>query len=119
VGHHPSLKNTQHLQKTTLLASQVNQANENLVKVKLFASVQPPGIYNSFVLDPTFLGTSLVKYTTPLPCINLSESDSKLHTNFEFCEGKNHKHLKNIDLQSHVDNKFLKEKSSYCRRRCQ
>ena len=24
----------------------------------------------------------------------LSESDSKLYTNFEFCEGKNHTHLK-------------------------
>ena len=29
-----------------------------------------------------------VKYTTPLPCIVLSESDSNLYTNFEFCEGK-------------------------------
>ena len=26
---------------------------------------------------------------THLPCIGLSEIDSKLYTNFEFCEGKN------------------------------
>ena len=25
----------------------------------------------------------------------LSETNSKLYTNFEFCEGKNHKHFKN------------------------
>ena len=30
-----------------------------------------------------------------LACIGLSESDSKLYPNFEFCEGKNHKLLKN------------------------
>ena len=38
---------------------------------------------------------STVQCTTPLPCIGLSESDSKLYTNFNFCEGKNHKQLKN------------------------
>ena len=32
---------------------------------------------------------STIKYTTPLPCIGLRESDSKLCTNFEFCKGKN------------------------------
>ena len=37
----------------------------------------------------------MVKYTTPLSCKGLSESDSKLYTNFEFGEGKNHKRLKN------------------------
>ena len=41
------------------------------------------------------MDTSTIKYTTPLPCISLSESDSKLYTNFEFCEGTNSKHLKN------------------------
>ena len=33
-------------------------------------------------------GASTIEYTTPLPRIGLSESDSKLYTNFEFCEGK-------------------------------
>ena len=37
---------------------------------------------------------STVKYTIALKCIGLSESASTLYTNFEFCEGKNHKHLK-------------------------
>jgi hypothetical protein len=50
-------------------------------------------------LRPTYplrvTGTSTVKYTTPLPCIGLMEGDSKLYTNFEFCEGKNDEHLKN------------------------
>ena len=32
-------------------------------------------------------GASTVKCTTPLVCIDLSESDLKLYTNFEFCEG--------------------------------
>ena len=35
------------------------------------------------------MGASMVKYTIPLPYIGLSESDSKLYTNFEVCEGKN------------------------------
>ena len=34
------------------------------------------------------VGASTVKYTTPLPCIGLSDSDAKLYANFEFCEGK-------------------------------
>ena len=67
------------------------------------------------------MGTSAVKHTTPLPCIGLSESDSKLYTNFKFCEGKNHENLeKHVDLQSHaiyVDNK-IQEKSPYFRRSC-
>ena len=35
------------------------------------------------------------KHTTPLPNIRLSESDSILYTNFKFCEGKNHRLLRN------------------------
>ena len=54
-----------------------------------------------------------VKYTTSLPCIGLSESDLRLYPNFEFCEGKNHKHLENtFDVQSqaiYVDNKKFKK----------
>ena len=34
------------------------------------------------------LGASMVKYTTPLPCIGLGESDSKLFTHFQFWKGK-------------------------------
>jgi hypothetical protein len=43
----------------------------------------------------TLMGTSSVKYKTPLPCISLSESDTKIYYKFEFCEGKHHKHLRN------------------------
>ena len=38
------------------------------------------------------MDASVVEWTTLVPCKGLSESDSKLYTNFEFCE-KNHKHL--------------------------
>ena len=34
------------------------------------------------------MGASTVKWTTPNPCLVSSESDSKLYTNFEFCEEK-------------------------------
>ena len=35
------------------------------------------------------------------PCLVVSESDSKLYTNFEFCEEKIHRNFKkHIDLQS-------------------
>ena len=40
-------------------------------------------------------GTSTVKYKTPLPCIGLSGNYCRIYINFEFCEGKNHKHLEN------------------------
>ena len=30
------------------------------------------------------------------PCLELSESDSKLYTDLEFCEEKNHRHFKTI-----------------------
>jgi hypothetical protein len=30
----------------------------------------------------------MVKHTTPLPCIGLSGSDSKLYNDFGFCEEK-------------------------------
>ena len=42
------------------------------------------------------LGASTVKWTTPDPCLVLTESDSLLCTNFEFCEEINHRHFKNI-----------------------
>ena len=58
------------------------------------------------------LGAGTVKYTTPLPCTFLSVSDSRLHPNFEFCEGKNYRHFeKHIDLQSqtiYVENLFTR-----------
>ena len=34
-----------------------------------------------------WVGASTVKYPTTLPCIRLSESDLKLYTDFDFCEG--------------------------------
>ena len=72
--------------------------------------------------DKSIKGASMVKYTTPLSSINLNESDSKLYTNFEFCEGKNHKQLqKYIDLQSqaiYVDKKNLKKSLHIFRRQC-
>ena len=49
------------------------------------------------------LGASMVRWTTPDPCLVLSDRDWKLYTNFEFCEEKNHIHVKkHIGLQSHA-----------------
>jgi hypothetical protein len=39
------------------------------------------------------VGASTVKWTTPHPCLVLSESESSLCTNFKFCEEKNHTHF--------------------------
>ena len=41
------------------------------------------------------VSASMVKYTTSLPCIGVSKSDTKLYTKFDFFEGNNHKHLGN------------------------
>ena len=43
-----------------------------------------------------FEGSRAINWTTPDPCPVFSESDSKLYTDFEFCEEKNHWHFKNI-----------------------
>jgi hypothetical protein len=48
-----------------------------------------------FVLDKS-TGASTVKWTTLDPCSGLSESDPKLHTNFDFYETEIHKHLESI-----------------------
>ena len=49
------------------------------------------------------------KETAPDPCLLFTESDSKLYTNFKFCEkNKSHNFFKHIDLQSqenYVDKK--------------
>ena len=42
------------------------------------------------------MGASIVKWTCLDPCSDLSESDPKLYTNFEFYEIKIHKHLESI-----------------------
>jgi hypothetical protein len=39
-----------------------------------------------------------LKWTALDPCLVFSESDIKLYTNFEFCEGKNHIHFKNTPI---------------------
>lgn len=41
----------------------------------------------------TLLGAGMAKWTTPNPCLSSSSSDSKVFTNFEFCDEKIHKHL--------------------------
>ena len=46
------------------------------------------------------MGASVVKWTTHDPCLVLSESDSTLYTNFEYCEEKNLRNLKTINLQN-------------------
>jgi hypothetical protein len=56
----------------------------------------------------------MVKWITPNPCLVLSERDSKLYTNFEFCEEKIIDIWKKIyiDLQSQAiyDDKCVSRK---------
>ena len=42
------------------------------------------------------MGVSTVKWTTHDPCLVLSEGDSILCTNVEFCEENNDRHFKDI-----------------------
>ena len=67
------------------------------------------------------MAASTVYWATPFSCLVLSERDSILCTNFEFCEGKMHRPFKNIVvLQRHAicDEKKFQEKSTYFRRWC-
>ena len=54
-------------------------------------------------------GTSTVKYPTPL--LYVSESDSKLYIDFEFCGGKYYKHLKSTLI--YKVKKFMLTKSLF------
>ena len=59
------------------------------------------------------MGISMVKWTTPDPCLMLSESDSMLCTSFEFCEGiKSYTFFEHIDLQS----QSIYDEIKYCKR---
>ena len=42
--------------------------------------------------------TSTTKWTTFYHCLGATESGSKLYNNFEFCEGKNYGHSKDIPV---------------------
>lgn len=57
------------------------------------------------------MGASTIKWTTLDPCTCLSESVSKLYTNFNFCEDKDCEHLEiYVGLQSqeiYVETKTL------------
>ena len=39
------------------------------------------------MIDSPPQSASMLKYTTPLSCMGLSESVKNLYTKFEFCEG--------------------------------
>ena len=46
-------------------------------------------IFNFYILEPRYeLGASIVKWTTPNPCLVFSESYSILCTNFEFVKNR-------------------------------
>ena len=51
----------------------------------------------------------MVKYTTLILYIGLSDNNFKLYTIFEICEGKNHKHLKSTKPSNYVENLFFKD----------
>ena len=62
------------------------------------------------------MGASTVKWTTHDPCLVLSGSDSKLHTNFGYCEENNVLIYK--AMQFTMTNLKFQEKSTYVRRWC-
>jgi hypothetical protein len=74
------------------------------------------------VIPKIAMGASTVKWTTLEPCIGLSESNSKLYTNFEICEDKIHKQLKkNIVIykaKQFLLTNFFQEKSTYLKGWC-
>ena len=51
----------------------------------------------------------MVKWTTLDPCSDLSESDPKLYTNFEFYEIEIHKHLENMWIYKAKQYMFTKK----------
>ena len=57
------------------------------------------------------MGANKVKWTTHDPCLVLSESVSMLCSNYEFCEKKNHRHLKNISIYEAKHFLMTKKKS--------
>ena len=66
-----------------------------------------------------YMGASMVKWTTPNPCLVLSESDLKLYTNLELCEEINHRHIKRIyKAKQYMMTKNFQEKPTYFRRWC-
>ena len=50
---------------------------------------------------------------THTSCIGLSESDSKLYANFEFCEEKNHKHLEKKNTLIYKAKQFMLKKGKF------
>ena len=84
----------------------------NILTLRLFfQGPQQPLIYNWII----YWGANTIKWTIVDPCVGLTESDSKLYTNFEVCEERIHKHLKTFDLQSQAiydDKKQFQEKST-------
>jgi hypothetical protein len=79
----------------------------NLISYNIYPTLNTPILLTTigFQLDynPVRMPIRIfLQFQAPTPCIGLSESDSKLYTNFEICEEKNHKHLNYTDLQRQV-----------------
>ena len=68
------------------------------------------------------VGASTVKWIALDPCLDLSEVDPKLYTNFEFYEIETHKHLENIYIYKAKQFLFTKKQFQstyiYFRRWC-
>ena len=72
--------------------------------------------YTSLKSKPSIhKGASTVKWTTLDPCLVFNERDTKLYTNFEFCEKKFKDILKhtNIRSQTNYDENQNSKKSSH------
>ena len=57
------------------------------------------------------MGASTIWWSTPNPWLVFNESGSKLYTNFEFCEEKNHRHFKNVLIYKSKQSSHILEDS--------
>ena len=78
-------------------------------------------LYHSQIAHRRRHGASMVKYTSPLPCIGWSASDSKIYTNIEFVKEKIINIWKNTLIyktKQFMLTKKIQEKSTHFRKRC-
>ena len=86
------LENNQNLQFLCLAFFKVlSKALES--NVEFICKENGTTIYNNTLKMNDHMSASIVKQTISYPCLVFNASDSKLYTNFEFFEEKNHRNL--------------------------
>ena len=73
-----------------------NKTHRNLTSQKQLAV--PLNSTRIMPLEITLLGASTVEWTAPDPCLVFDKNSSRLYTDYEFCEEKNHRHFQYIAI---------------------